>query len=292
MYYECRHILPSGDKCKSPALHGQSFCYFHHTQRRPTPRTANGTLQLPLIEDAHSIQQSLNAVLHALAAGRLQPRTASLLLYGLQVASSNLRAVGSNDKYSSVRSANTLPDGTLIADNRLVTDFGDTRDTFRQFCESTPAPQEPGEEPLDNDDEEYEDDEEDEDENEDENEDDDSEDSHPDGDGDGDEDEDEDEGENGEVESGEDDDSEEEEDESGADESESDAADESEEEDSDGAAACGREDARSASETFDYTHAVRQAIVQNLLPNHPSLRGLGQPPTSAPAAPPPLSPTE
>ena len=31
MYIECRHILPNGRKCHSPALRGKPFC-FHHAK--------------------------------------------------------------------------------------------------------------------------------------------------------------------------------------------------------------------------------------------------------------------
>ena len=34
----CRHIHTSGSRCGSPALRGESFCYYHHTTRRPAPR--------------------------------------------------------------------------------------------------------------------------------------------------------------------------------------------------------------------------------------------------------------
>ena len=34
----CRHIHTSGSRCGSPALRGESFCYYHHTTRRPARR--------------------------------------------------------------------------------------------------------------------------------------------------------------------------------------------------------------------------------------------------------------
>jgi hypothetical protein len=34
MFLECRHILTSGHKCKSPALRDQQFCYSYMPARR------------------------------------------------------------------------------------------------------------------------------------------------------------------------------------------------------------------------------------------------------------------
>ena len=49
------------------------------------------SLNLPPVEDANSLQVSLNAVLRGLAHQLIPPRTAALMLYGLQISSSNLR---------------------------------------------------------------------------------------------------------------------------------------------------------------------------------------------------------
>jgi hypothetical protein len=38
MYMACRHIEPNGPRCKSPALRGGSFCYFHARSRRREQR--------------------------------------------------------------------------------------------------------------------------------------------------------------------------------------------------------------------------------------------------------------
>jgi hypothetical protein len=89
MYLECRHILPSGVRCKSPALRGTSFCYHHESLRRFTDVNSGPEkqpLQLPSIEEPRGIQIALAQILAALASGRIDPRRASLMLYGLQIA--------------------------------------------------------------------------------------------------------------------------------------------------------------------------------------------------------------
>lgn len=90
----CRHILTDGRRCGSPALRRQSFCYYHHTTRKPAPHPAllrrSSTLELPRMEDRSAVQYSISEVLRAIAEDAIDPRRASLLLYGLQIASNNL----------------------------------------------------------------------------------------------------------------------------------------------------------------------------------------------------------
>lgn len=89
MYSECRRILPSGRKCKSPALKGQDCCYFHDRFDRHRDfalRVKDEPFQLPPIEDARGIQIGLAQVLTALGSGRINIKEASTFLYGLQLA--------------------------------------------------------------------------------------------------------------------------------------------------------------------------------------------------------------
>ncbi|WP_348262959.1 hypothetical protein P8935_00025 [Telmatobacter sp. DSM 110680] len=89
MFKECRHILPTGFKCKSPALRDQHFCYFHNTARRfaAVSTTSAEPLLFPSIEDTGGVQIALNQVLRGLGARRIDPRHAGLFFYGLQIAS-------------------------------------------------------------------------------------------------------------------------------------------------------------------------------------------------------------
>jgi hypothetical protein len=133
MYNECRHIFTSGKKCQSPALKDQNFCYFHSNTRRVPqvplsntkgnlglqgqPSTAVHTL--PPLEDADAIQLALSDVVLALAANRIDPRRARILIYGLQVASQNHRnrslvAAKEEVPAQTVRETHEHEDGTLI----------------------------------------------------------------------------------------------------------------------------------------------------------------------------------
>ena len=94
---QCRHIQPSGQRCGSPSLRNEPFCYYHHTTRKPAPK--HGAIQLPRKhtafdlprpEDRISVQHSIGEVLRLIAADEIDPRRAGLLLYGLQIASHNI----------------------------------------------------------------------------------------------------------------------------------------------------------------------------------------------------------
>jgi hypothetical protein len=94
----CRHIKTNRSKCKSPALRGQDFCYFHerhHRRHTVTRRPANQPIPRPIHfdppEDRDSVQIAISVVVNALALGTLDTRRASTLLYGIQLAASHLQ---------------------------------------------------------------------------------------------------------------------------------------------------------------------------------------------------------
>jgi hypothetical protein len=93
----CRHIKVNGTQCGSPALRNKNFC-FYHQQNRPLTvecysgeQYATGEIVLPVFEDAHSIQTVIRQVVQMVLQKRIERKTASLLLYALQIASSNLK---------------------------------------------------------------------------------------------------------------------------------------------------------------------------------------------------------
>ncbi len=93
----CRHIKVSGTQCGSPALRKKNFC-FYHQQNRPLKiecysesEWATGEIDLPAFEDAHSVQTVIRQVVQMVLQKRIERKTASLLLYALQIASSNLK---------------------------------------------------------------------------------------------------------------------------------------------------------------------------------------------------------
>jgi len=92
----CQHLKNNGTQCGSPALRRRRLCFFHERIRIQRARIAADTsaprpFDLPVLEDADSVQMALMKVIQLLGSGRLDHRTAGLMLYALQTASSNLR---------------------------------------------------------------------------------------------------------------------------------------------------------------------------------------------------------
>src|SRR2546427_11426987 len=93
----CQHIKVNGTQCGSPAVRDRRFCFFHkkwHDQRivinSAQARQSPPTLDLPVLEDANSIQDALMQVMRLLISHQIDHKTAGLLLYALQTASFNL----------------------------------------------------------------------------------------------------------------------------------------------------------------------------------------------------------
>jgi hypothetical protein len=92
------HIMVDGAHCGSPAMRHNRFCYHHkrqHEQRiaLSADRARNSRtlpFTLPVLEDASSIQVSLTQIMRLLADGQIERKTASLMLYALQIATTNL----------------------------------------------------------------------------------------------------------------------------------------------------------------------------------------------------------
>jgi len=89
---ECRHILTSGRKCHQPALSGKSFC-MHHCRTRnlvEANRARRHSIALPPLEDRSAVQMSIDVVLTALSAGKINRRTAATYVYAIKIGADNL----------------------------------------------------------------------------------------------------------------------------------------------------------------------------------------------------------
>jgi len=93
----CEHVKTNGRFCGSPAMRDRNYCYFHlnvlgrKLRAEKQALRAQDSFELPLLEDAASIQLALMQVSNALVHGTIDPKRAGLVLYALQTASSNLR---------------------------------------------------------------------------------------------------------------------------------------------------------------------------------------------------------
>jgi hypothetical protein len=151
----CRHIKINGERCGSPALHNQPYCYFHRIltashphlpapvpgvpgqlagwggdpgvpgqlagwdgdpTREPHLAATQPTLNLPALEDRESIQLAASIIIGALARNTLDTRRAAVLLYGLQVASANARKLNHSPSLNYIVTETVLtPAGDEIA---------------------------------------------------------------------------------------------------------------------------------------------------------------------------------
>lgn len=91
----CRHLMPTGRNCQSPAMKTSAYCYYHarlHNRTGGAPRRKN-TPQLPVLDSREAICEGLHTVMNLLVAGKIDPRKAGRILYGIQMASDQLNNI-------------------------------------------------------------------------------------------------------------------------------------------------------------------------------------------------------
>jgi hypothetical protein len=99
--HSCQHVFHDGNDCLNVADPYEHFCRWHKTSadreaRRITyskrrNKNAIRDLNLPMIEDAESLQLAIHEVLDAIIDGRANDRRAGHLLYGLQISQNNIK---------------------------------------------------------------------------------------------------------------------------------------------------------------------------------------------------------
>ena len=97
----CHHVLTNGEVCNAIPMRDSNFCYWHHKARArrrryeriggPISMEANSGLELPFLEDANAVQVTIQEIMQAILDRRIDNKRAGLLLYSLQLASSNIR---------------------------------------------------------------------------------------------------------------------------------------------------------------------------------------------------------
>lgn len=119
----CRHVRTTGVRCRSAAVSGQSFCYFHVRlhQDHPAPLKAQqivnswkeehleawrrvdqdpmtiarayprqNEFNFPALEDAESVQLAGSMLFHAIAQGQIHPIRARILIDALRIVNSSM----------------------------------------------------------------------------------------------------------------------------------------------------------------------------------------------------------
>ena len=96
----CTHIKVTGQRCGSPALRGEFFCYFHTRVIKGVQQRVDMRLDsMALLEDCESIQLSLMHVVDGLVKGTLDPTRARLIIQALRIAARNAKNVRFDDCY-------------------------------------------------------------------------------------------------------------------------------------------------------------------------------------------------
>jgi hypothetical protein len=127
----CRHTLLSGVTCGQPSLSGRDLCRFHQAVA-PSRRE----FILPIVEDAASLQLALNRVMRALADDLLSYKKASLLLYALQIATSNFKRLR-QEMQEVTNSADQANEKSLIKDLLKVLQLPETE--YERLAEESAA---------------------------------------------------------------------------------------------------------------------------------------------------------
>lgn len=97
----CQYIKADGEQCGCPALKRKRLCYFHSKtadgrKRRKNPLAdpqpdRGSDLEVPVLENDRAIQMAVTNICRQLAKDGIEPKRASTLLYGLQVAAVAVR---------------------------------------------------------------------------------------------------------------------------------------------------------------------------------------------------------
>jgi len=136
----CHHLKVNGTQCGSPALRRNRFCFFHKRFQderirvgADQARRGVATFELPVLEDANSIQIALMQVMRLLISRQMDHKTASLLLYALQTASTNLRMTDfkpfATDVILDVRDVSNTPLDSHIWDHQDFEDDEEEQET-------------------------------------------------------------------------------------------------------------------------------------------------------------------
>ena len=90
----CQHIKVNGTQCGSPARRNEPHCHYHR-ENQPARVKVGGEggvdVLIPVLEDAQSIQSVVRQVVMLVLGGKIDNKQAGVVLYALQIASSNLK---------------------------------------------------------------------------------------------------------------------------------------------------------------------------------------------------------
>jgi hypothetical protein len=90
----CQHIKVNGTQCGSPARRNEPYCHFHRENQPERVKVGGESgvdVLMPVLEDAQSIQSVVRQVIMLVLGGKIDNKQAGVVLYALQIASTNLK---------------------------------------------------------------------------------------------------------------------------------------------------------------------------------------------------------
>ena len=111
----CEKVREDGTRCGSPQMKSYRYCYAHERMLQQQSQK----LELPALEDANGVQMAIMRVQKVLIDDEISEKKAGLLLYSLQMASSNLKhtTFTSKDKKDVVTE---MPAVSPVASSRAI----------------------------------------------------------------------------------------------------------------------------------------------------------------------------
>jgi len=90
----CTHIKVTGHPCGSPALRGESFCYFHERMIHGVPTPSKARIHpMALLENEEAIQVALMETINAIVRNQIDLQRANMIIRALSIAVRNSRRV-------------------------------------------------------------------------------------------------------------------------------------------------------------------------------------------------------
>jgi hypothetical protein len=87
----CQYTKTDGKVCGSPAIKGESFCYFHGEARtKRKDEEASNLHEVPVLEDKLSLQLAITRLCAQLASGSIDEKRGRVLIAALRLAQKNL----------------------------------------------------------------------------------------------------------------------------------------------------------------------------------------------------------
>ncbi len=107
LYPICQHVKITGERCGSPAVRDEDYCYYHRAVRKRVPRnnlhlilwnpqaekSERYEYEMPYPEDPESLQIAFSQFIHVVSQEEMKVERATLVLSALHGAAANMRAM-------------------------------------------------------------------------------------------------------------------------------------------------------------------------------------------------------